>query len=139
MVTAFNIVYNTVVNFTVELDIVAALLCRWLVRGSRVYRRNREDDGRKISQTRDRPSAETTPAVTDPAQIRALLSRDLGGIRVAWSQDLGLPVEPEVLEVLAPARQVLAGLADGSIKLVVREREQIGQRLDRQAAVVELK
>lgn len=50
------------------------------------------------------------PAVTDPAQIRALLSRDLGGIRVAWSQDLGLPVEPEVLEVLAPARQVLAGL-----------------------------
>ncbi len=50
------------------------------------------------------------PAVTDPAQIRALLSRDLRGIRVAWSQGLGLPVEPEVLEVLAPARQVLAGL-----------------------------
>jgi amidase len=50
------------------------------------------------------------PAVTDPAQIRALLSRDLRGIRVAWSTDLGLPVEPAVLEVLAPARQVLAGL-----------------------------
>ena len=50
------------------------------------------------------------PAVTDPAQIRALLGRDLRGIRVAWSPDLGLPVEPEVLEVLAPARQVLAGL-----------------------------
>ena len=50
------------------------------------------------------------PAVTDPAQIRALLSRDLRGIRVAWSPDLGLPVEPEVLEVLAPARQVLAEL-----------------------------
>jgi amidase len=51
------------------------------------------------------------PAVTDPAQIPALLARDLRGVRVAWSPDLGLPVEPEVLEVLAPARQVLAGLA----------------------------
>jgi DNA-binding GntR family transcriptional regulator len=35
MVTAFNIVYNTVVNFTIELDTVAALLCCWLVRSSR--------------------------------------------------------------------------------------------------------
>jgi amidase len=49
-------------------------------------------------------------AVTDPAQMPALLTRDLRGLRVAWSQDLGLPVEPEVLGVLAPARQVLAGL-----------------------------
>lgn len=54
----------------------------------------------------DRPP----PAVSDPAQIRALLGRDLTGIRIAWSTDLGLPVEPGVLEVLAPARQVLAGL-----------------------------
>jgi hypothetical protein len=61
MVTAFNIVYNTVVNFIVELDTVAALLCCWLVRGSRAYRRNREDDGRKTSQTRDRPNAEIPP------------------------------------------------------------------------------
>jgi amidase len=51
-----------------------------------------------------------TPAVSDPAQIHALLERDLAGIRVAWSPDLGLPVEPAVLAALAPARQVLAAL-----------------------------
>jgi len=50
------------------------------------------------------------PAVGDPAQIPSLLNRDLKGIRIAWSPDLGLPVEPDVLEVLAPARHVLAGL-----------------------------
>ena len=50
------------------------------------------------------------PALTDPGQIRALLDRDLAGVRVAWSPDLGLPVEPDVLAVLAPARQVLADL-----------------------------
>src|SRR5262249_11834923 len=51
------------------------------------------------------------PPVTDPAQITALLTRDLGQVRIAWSPDLGLPVEPQVLEVLARARPVLAGLA----------------------------
>jgi amidase len=51
------------------------------------------------------------PAVTDPAQVPALLARDLREVRIAWSPDLGLPVEPDVLQVLAPARQVLAGLA----------------------------
>jgi amidase len=50
------------------------------------------------------------PAVSDPAQILALLDRDLDGIRIAWSPDLGLPVQPEVLAVLAPARHVLAGV-----------------------------
>ncbi len=50
------------------------------------------------------------PTLTDPAQIRTLLDRGLDGIRVAWSPDLGLPVEPDVLAVLAPARQVLAEL-----------------------------
>jgi amidase len=55
----------------------------------------------------DRPP----PEVTDPAQLPGLLTRDLRGIKVAWSPDLGLPVEPQVLEVLAPARRVLAGLA----------------------------
>jgi len=50
------------------------------------------------------------PALSDPAEIRALLDRDVTGIKVAWSPDLGLPVEPDVLEVLAPAKQVLAGL-----------------------------
>jgi len=50
------------------------------------------------------------PAVTEPAQIRAVLDRDMTGIRIAWSPDLGLPVEPDVLAVLAPARHVLAAL-----------------------------
>jgi amidase len=53
---------------------------------------------------------EPPPALTDPAQIGAVLDRDLTGLRIAWSPDLGVPVEPEVLHVLAPARQVLAGL-----------------------------
>ncbi len=60
----------------------------------------------RVPLTLDQPS----PAVSNPAQIRALLGRDLNGIRVAWSPDLGLPVEPDVLAVLAPARQVLVGL-----------------------------
>jgi amidase len=50
------------------------------------------------------------PAIDNPAQIAALLDRDLGGLRIAWSPDLGLPVEPDVLGVLAPAREVLAEL-----------------------------
>ena len=54
----------------------------------------------------DHPS----PEISDPAHIRGLLDRNLKGIRIAWSRDLGLPVEPDVLAVLAPARQVLAGL-----------------------------
>jgi amidase len=50
------------------------------------------------------------PAVSEPAQIRALLDRDLAGVRVAWSPDLGVQVQPDVLAALAPARQVLAEL-----------------------------
>jgi amidase len=50
------------------------------------------------------------PALTSPAQVPALLERDLRGLRVAWSPDLGLPVDPAVRAVLAPARQVLADL-----------------------------
>jgi amidase len=50
------------------------------------------------------------PPVAEPDQIAGLLERDLRGVRVAWSADLGLPVEPAVLETLAPARQVLADL-----------------------------
>jgi len=48
--------------------------------------------------------------VTDPAQILALLAGDLAGVRIAWSPDLGVPVEPAVLETLAPAREVLVDL-----------------------------
>jgi amidase len=50
------------------------------------------------------------PAMGEPGQIRALLDRDLAGVRVAWSPDLGVPVEPDVLAVLAPARRVLGEL-----------------------------
>jgi amidase len=50
------------------------------------------------------------PAITDPAQIPALLTRDLSGLRIAWSADLGLPTDPAVRAVLAPARQQLVSL-----------------------------
>ena len=61
---------------------------------------------------------QSPPAIADPAEIGALLDRDMKGIRVAWSPDLGLPVEPEVLEALAPARQVLADLGGEVIDAV---------------------
>jgi amidase len=48
--------------------------------------------------------------VTGPGQLPDLLARDLRGVRVAWSDDLGLPVEPAVRAVLAPAWEVLADL-----------------------------
>jgi amidase len=50
------------------------------------------------------------PAPAEPGQIPGLLARDLKGVRIAWSDDLHLPVEPAVRAVLAAARQVLAGL-----------------------------
>jgi amidase len=50
------------------------------------------------------------PPAAEPDQIASLLDRDLRGVRVAWSADLGLPVEPAVRAALAPARQVLADL-----------------------------
>jgi amidase len=50
------------------------------------------------------------PVQARPEQIAGLLARDLFGVKIAWSADLGLPVEPGVRAVLAPARQVLADL-----------------------------
>jgi amidase len=50
------------------------------------------------------------PALASPAAVAGLLERETRGLRVAWSTDLGLPVEPAVRTVLAPARQVLADL-----------------------------
>jgi amidase len=50
------------------------------------------------------------PALASPAGVAGLLERDVRGLRVGWSADLGLPVEPAVLAALAPARQVLADL-----------------------------
>src|SRR5262249_1752707 len=45
-----------------------------------------------------------------PADITGVLAQNLDGLRVAWSADLGLPVEPAVRAALAPARAVLASL-----------------------------
>ena len=57
------------------------------------------------------PLALDAPAPrVQPGEIEELLTRDLRGVKVAWSADLGLPVERAVLEVLAPARDVLTGL-----------------------------
>ena len=50
------------------------------------------------------------PVLAQPAGVAGLLARDMRGLKVAWSADLGLPVEPAVREVLAPARQVLVDL-----------------------------
>src|SRR5215469_3979589 len=59
-----------------------------------------------------RPSPGRVPRwpVADPADVTRVLAQDPRGLRVAWSADLGLPVEPAVRAVLAPARAVLAGL-----------------------------
>jgi amidase len=50
------------------------------------------------------------PAIADPGQVTELLDRNMRGVRVAWSPDLGLPLDPAVRAVLAPARQVLVEL-----------------------------
>ena len=50
------------------------------------------------------------PALASPAQAARLVERDVTGLRVAWSPDLGLPVDPDVRATLAPARQVLIDL-----------------------------
>jgi amidase len=50
------------------------------------------------------------PALAGPEQVARLLERDMRGARVAWSDDLGLPVDPEVRAVLSGARQALADL-----------------------------
>jgi amidase len=50
------------------------------------------------------------PALAEPADIAGLLRRDMRGVRVAWSADLQLPVDPEVRAVLAGARAKLADL-----------------------------
>jgi amidase len=50
------------------------------------------------------------PPLTGPEEVTDLLAGDIRGLRVAWSPDLGLPVQRDVLATLAPARQVLADL-----------------------------
>ncbi|MGZ4166774.1 MAG: amidase [Solirubrobacteraceae bacterium] len=47
----------------------------------------------------------------DPAAFAAEVRGDLSGLRIAWCPDLGgLPIEPEVMAVLAGARARLVGL-----------------------------
>jgi amidase len=50
------------------------------------------------------------PVLASPSQVPALLGGDLRGVRVAWSPDLGLPVDPAVRAALASVPGVLAGL-----------------------------
>src|SRR5258708_31882744 len=50
------------------------------------------------------------PARSVPAEVIGPLTPAMRGVRVAWSADLGLPVEPVVQAVLAPARHVLTDL-----------------------------
>ncbi|MBO0775549.1 MAG: amidase [Actinobacteria bacterium] len=50
------------------------------------------------------------PRLAGPAGVARVLARDLDGLRVAWSAALGLPVAPEVVGTLAPARAVLTDL-----------------------------
>src|SRR5215813_7074825 len=50
------------------------------------------------------------PALAAPAGVTRVLAQDPRGLRVAWSADLGLPVEPEVRAALAPAPAVLGDL-----------------------------
>src|SRR5215469_17134790 len=50
------------------------------------------------------------PALAAPADVTQVLAQDLRGLRVAWSADLGLPVEPAVRTTLEPARAVLTDL-----------------------------
>jgi amidase len=47
----------------------------------------------------------------DPTEFRGVLRGDLAGMRIAWCPDLGgLPIEPEVLDVLGQARERLSAL-----------------------------
>lgn len=50
------------------------------------------------------------PELDEPGDVRRLLARNPSGLRVAWSADLGLPIENAVRATLAPARTVLADL-----------------------------
>jgi amidase len=37
------------------------------------------------------------PFISEPGEVPGLLAGDIRGLRVAWSPDLGLPVEPDVV------------------------------------------
>ncbi|MCP2259853.1 amidase [Streptoalloteichus tenebrarius] len=51
------------------------------------------------------------PVSAPPVDFTRPVERDVRGVRVAWSVDLGgLPVEPAVVEAMAPARDLLVDL-----------------------------
>ncbi len=52
----------------------------------------------------------TPPELASPDQVSAVLDTDLAGLRIGFSPDLGLPVDPGVREVMRRAREVLASL-----------------------------
>jgi amidase len=58
------------------------------------------------------PDPRAPVSIDEPGDAsRRPLRRDFGKTRVAWSRDLGgLPMEPQVLRALAPARKILADL-----------------------------
>jgi amidase len=58
------------------------------------------------------PDPRAPISIAEPGSVFAgPLERDFRGVRLAWSTDLGgLPIDARVLEALAPAREVLAGL-----------------------------
>lgn len=54
------------------------------------------------------PDPRSPIAITEPGdRFREPLDRDLQGLRVAWSDDLGLPTDPAVVSALAPVRGLL--------------------------------
>ena len=54
------------------------------------------------------PDLRSPVALSDPPDVFfASLDRDLEGLRVAWTDDLGLPTDPSVVAALGPARTVL--------------------------------
>lgn len=58
------------------------------------------------------PDPRSPIAIEEPGdRFRVRLDRDLSGVRIAWSRDLGgLPVDPRVSAVLEPARSVFEDL-----------------------------
>jgi amidase len=57
------------------------------------------------------PDARAPISIAEAGSVFAEdLARDLTGCRVAWTADLGLPVDAEVRDALAPVREVLVSL-----------------------------
>jgi amidase len=58
------------------------------------------------------PDRRAPISIAEPGHVFARpLQRDFRGVRMAWSRDLdGLPMDPRVLDVLAPARAVLEAI-----------------------------